>query len=350
MIIICIILIIILKYNYITANNQKKYICVLVSTSDEQDFSGIVANVQFQNDNETNIDFFAEVTTIIPSLKMFIINNPSDLAIQYVRDNDDVYELQEDIKISVNSYSWGLDRIDQLNRPLDNNQYNPPNNGKDVNIYIVDTGIDTNHYEFSNSNRIVSNIYNSYGDITSNIDVHGHGTHVAGTIAGRSIGVAYLSNLYGMKVLDDQGSGWSSDIILALSEILKIKEQYPRISMIISMSLGGVCYPNCANNAVNVAVNHLTNSGIIVTVAAGNNQEDSCKYFPASSDTAISVGAVSFNNDNFAIFSNYGTCIDILAPGTSILSSCNSMNPNINRCLRDSNTGALYSYKQGTSK
>lgn len=136
-----------------------------------------------------------------------------------------------------------------------------------------------------------------------------HGTHVAGTAAGATYGVAKAANLYGYKVLDSTGSGTYGGIISAIDDIIADKERNDR-SIVINMSLGGGYYV-----PMNDAVESASAAGIVVVVAAGNENEDACNSSPASAASAITVGAID-QNDNRASFSNYGSCVDIWAPGT----------------------------------
>jgi subtilisin family serine protease len=228
--------------------------------------------------------------------------------------------------------SWGLDRIDQLNLPLDNS-YNPHYTGKNVDVYIVDTGLDTTHQEFGTaegSSRVVENVYDAYGTPTKtnpgpDTDKQGHGTHCAGTVGGLSVGVSPGANLYGVKVLNDDGSGWTSDIVLALEWVAENagKKNISQRS-VVSMSLGGGCdMTDCSLDSLVIATENLIKNNITVAVAAGNEGCNACYGSPAAAPNAFNVGASDLY-DYPAVFSNFGECIDIFAPGYDIVSACNS--------------------------
>ena len=223
--------------------------------------------------------------------------------------------------------SWGLDRIDQKKLPLDGN-YKPIYNGSGTNIFIVDSGIDTSHTEFNIVNREVRNIFDSYRDseeILQNNDGVGHGTHVAGTVGGNTVGVSPGANLYGVRVLNGNGAGSDFDILSGLSFIYDWYFRNGRQPSVISMSLGGECinYFDCEQDALVKAVEVLSEAGIVVVTAAGNSDCDSCLQTPAFAPHAITVGASS-SIDEAAVFSDFGKCIDIYAPGVNITSACGS--------------------------
>ncbi|GLC52478.1 hypothetical protein PLESTB_000633700 [Pleodorina starrii] len=211
-----------------------------------------------------------------------------------------------------NPRSWGLDRIDQVNLPLDN-AYRPGYlDGTDTHIFILDTGVRTTHVAFSGG-RVgagASMLGGSYQDD------NGHGTHVAGTALGAYYGVARNAILHPVKVLDSSGSGSYSNIIAGLGWVKDYVSRNGIRRAVVSMSLNG---PRAAS--LNDAVTDLTNNGILVVVAAGNNNGgDSCSYSPASAPTAITVGA-SNRDDTLASFSNVGGCVFTFAPGSYITSS-----------------------------
>ena len=223
--------------------------------------------------------------------------------------------------------SWGLDRIDSKNLPLDG-VYNHEFNGDNIDIYIVDTGIDCLHNEFKplsgRPTREVRNVYSAFtSNLTANNDGDGHGTHVAGTAGGNYVGVAPHANIFGVQVLNEDGEGTTSGIVLALEFTLNNIKKRGRRS-IVSMSLGGDCdTDNCQEDTLVMASEHLSSQNIVVVVAAGNSACNACKGSPNAAPSAINVGA-SDKNDTVAIFSNYGQCIDVFAPGVDIVSACPS--------------------------
>ena len=176
----------------------------------------------------------------------------------------------------------------------------------------------------SNSDRDVSNTFNYYGAVTDSIDGSGHGTHCAGTAGGINVGVAPKANIKGVKVLDDSGSGSYASILGGLDHVMSFRDSNPATPMVVSMSLGGYCGSSCGSNSINLAVDDLSAADIPVIVAAGNEAIDACENAPASASSAITVAATDIT-DNMASYSCYGTCVDILAPGSAIVSACSSL-------------------------
>ena len=210
--------------------------------------------------------------------------------------------------ITVASKSWGIDRIDQRKLPL-NNSYTTVGTGAGVSVFIVDTGIRFDHTIFGG--RAVRGI-DVIGDGYNGADCQGHGTHVAGTIGGGGgYGVAPDVTLVSARVLNCEGSGTVSGIIHALDWIAT----NARRPAVVNMSLGGG-----ASLSLDNAVNSLVASGIPTIVAAGNDNVDACKQSPARATSAVTVAASS-NTDSRASFSNWGTCVELFAPGVSIASA-----------------------------
>lgn len=209
------------------------------------------------------------------------------------------------VATQVNPPSWGLDRIDQRNLPL-NDEYTFNATAANVHAYIIDTGIDAGHSEFEGR---ASQVVNTVGG--PNRDCNGHGTHVAGTVGAESYGVAKDVNLYGVKVLNCAGSGsWSS--VIAGMDWVAANHTKPAVA---NLSLGGGF-----NASVNNALNSLANSGVFVAVAAGNSGADACMFSPASASNATTVMASS-SSDERASFSNFGSCTHLYAPGVAITST-----------------------------
>lgn len=209
--------------------------------------------------------------------------------------------------------SWGLDRIDQRNLPL-NDLYAYHNDGLGVNAYVIDTGILTTHYEFSGR---ASEIYDALSSEGIGVDCNGHGSHVAGIIGGRTFGVAKKVQLFGVRVLDCQGTGSWSDVINGVNFVTWHRTQpaqqgYPAVA---NMSLGGGI-----NRAADAAVRNSIRAGVTYVIAAGNGNTDATTYSPADVVEAITVGATD-RNDARAEFSNYGSTLDLFAPGVSITSA-----------------------------
>jgi subtilisin family serine protease len=206
--------------------------------------------------------------------------------------------------------SWGLDRIDQAELPLDDS-YTYGNSGTGVTAYIVDTGILTTHQDFGG--RAVSGTDTVDGDDDAT-DCAGHGTHVAGTVGGSSYGVAKDVSLVAVRVLDCGGSGSFDGVIAGIDWVTADHEAgEPAVA---NMSLGGG-FSQAVNDAVSAAVA----DGVTFALAAGNDSgADACDGSPGSTPEAITVGATE-DTDARASYSNIGTCVDIFAPGTDITSA-----------------------------
>ena len=200
---------------------------------------------------------------------------------------------------------WGLDRIDQRNRPL-SGTYTFNWTGSGVRAYVIDTGIRTSHNEFGGR---ASNVFDAFGG--SGADCNGHGTHVAGTIGGATYGVAKSALLRGVRVLNCSGSGTNSGVIAGVDWV----RQNHIAPAVANMSLGGG-----ASSALDTAVNNLHNANVTIVVAAGNSNTDACTQSPARAANAVTVGSTT-SSDARSSFSNFGTCLDLFAPGSGILSA-----------------------------
>jgi subtilisin family serine protease len=205
----------------------------------------------------------------------------------------------------LNPPSWGLDRIDQRNLPLDNS-YTFNTTASNVHAYIIDTGIDTGHNQFGGR---AQQVFNSAGG--PNRDCHGHGTHVAGTVGAADYGVAKQVRLYGVKVLSCSGSGSNASVIAGIDWVAA-NHNKPAVA---NLSLGGGF-----SAAVNTALNNLANAGVFVATASGNSNADACNFSPASAANSTTVNASAIN-DSRATFSNFGPCTHIYAPGVAIPST-----------------------------
>ena len=200
---------------------------------------------------------------------------------------------------------WGLDRIDQRNRPL-SATYTYNWTGAGVHAYIIDTGIRTTHTQFGTR---ATNVFDAFGG--NGADCNGHGTHVSGTVGGSTYGVAKSVLLHGVRVLNCSGSGTTSGVIAGVDWV-RVNHLSPAVA---NMSLGGG-----ASSALDTAVNNLSNSGVAIAVAAGNSNANACNSSPARAVNAITTGSTT-TTDARSSFSNFGTCLDIFAPGSSILSA-----------------------------
>ena len=202
--------------------------------------------------------------------------------------------------------TWGLDRIDQRSRPL-NGSFVYGYTGSGVTAYIIDTGIYTGHSQFGGRASWAGN----WSGDGRNADCNGHGTHVAGTVGGSTYGVAKAVRLVGVKVLACDGSGSTSGIIAGVNWVAS----NARKPAVANLSLGGG-----ASSSLDTAVNNLVSAGVFAGVAAGNENQDACNVSPARAANAFTVGATT-STDSRASYSNYGGCLNIFAPGSSITSA-----------------------------
>jgi subtilisin family serine protease len=221
-----------------------------------------------------------------------------------------VERIEPEIAISTSttqsSPPWGLDRIDQVALPLDG-RYTAPSAAAGVRAYVVDSGITASHPDFGG--RVLSG-FSAINDGRSTADCNGHGTHVASIIAGKTHGVAKGVSLIPVRVTDCNGFGTSTGLISALEWI--IDRHVSGQPAVINISLAG---PN--SNAMDAAVNAAIAAGITVVVAAGNDGRDACTLSPARVPKALTVGSAN-RSDARATSSNFGSCLDLFAPGTSI--------------------------------
>jgi len=203
--------------------------------------------------------------------------------------------------------TWGIDRIDQRALPL-STTYTYSTTASNVHAYVIDTGILTTHSEFGGR---ASSGYDFVSNDSDATDCNGHGTHVSGTIGGATYGVAKGVLLVGVRVLNCSGSGTTAGVVSGINWVTSNAIK-PAVA---NMSLGG-----SASTTLDNAVAASISSGVTYAIAAGNSGANACNYSPARVSTAITVGATS-STDAKASWSNYGSCLDIFAPGVSITSS-----------------------------
>jgi cerevisin len=213
---------------------------------------------------------------------------------------------------------WGLARISHRGRLNSKNQgeyLHDTNAGQGINVYVLDSGINIHHRDFGGRAKWGANFIPG----SPNIDGHGHGTHCAGTVGSNTYGVAKKANLIAVKVLGHNGQGHWSSIIAGFNWAVQNSKGR---NAVISVSIGGD-----RNWAVNQAVADAVNNGIFVVSAAGNENRDACLVSPASSPHSFTVGATDIY-DRKASFSNWGRCVNILAPGVDVLSTAIGHNSN----------------------
>jgi subtilisin family serine protease len=207
---------------------------------------------------------------------------------------------------------WGLDRIDQRALPL-SASYTYISTGANVTAYIIDTGIRITHTQFGGR---ASYGFDAVDGSLPADDCNGHGTHVSGTTGGSTYGVAKNVRLIAVRVLDCAGSGTLAGVVNGINWVTG--NHAAGVPAVANMSLGG-----SLNTSINNAVTNSIADGVTYAVAAGNSNANACNFSPASTPNAITVGATQ-SNDARASFSNFGSCVDIWAPGVGVLSSYNT--------------------------
>jgi serine protease len=246
------------------------------------------------------------------ALRGFSVTMSATAAAALARDPRVRYIEQDSVMTIVDTQvnaTWGLDRIDQRDRPL-NGTYTYNTVAANVNVYVIDTGIRASHVEFGGR---VSSGFTSINDGNGTNDCNGHGTHVAGTIGGVLYGVAKGVTLYPVRVLNCSGSGSTSGVIAGVDWVTT--NHTAATPAVANMSLGGG-----ASTALDDAVRNSIADGVTYAIAAGNSNANACNSSPARVSQALTVGS-STNTDVRSSFSNYGTCVDLFAPGSSITSA-----------------------------
>ena len=246
--------------------------------------------------------------TYLHGVKGFALEMSDADAQRLARDPRVQFVEEDSIVTATSTTSWGLDRIDQRTHPLDNS-YIPNGTGLGVSVYIVDTGIISDHVDFSG--RVAAG-FTAISDGMGTTDCNGHGTSVAGIAGGTTYGVATSTKLVPVRVLDCAGTGTVSNIIAGLDWAIS-DHQLSGTPAVVNMSLSGP-----PSSALDSEVNKVVAAGMTTVVAAGNKNDNACNYSPARVPAAITVGATT-QSDQRSTFSNYGTCVDIFAPGQSIL-------------------------------
>jgi subtilisin family serine protease len=240
----------------------------------------------------------------------------SDAAAARLRGDPEVAYVEQDQVVSIDATTqpdatWGLDRIDQASLPL-STTYTYTGTGSGVVAYIIDTGIRTTHAEVAGR---ATRGFDAFTDGQAGNDCNGHGTHVAGTVGGTTYGVAKGVALVAVRVLDCGGSGSNSGVIKGMDWVATDAAKNTATRAVANMSLGGGF-----SQATNDAIARLTAANVFVAVAAGNSSQDACRSSPASAPSATTVAA-STRDDARASYSNWGSCVDLYAPGSGITSA-----------------------------
>ncbi|UNI14533.1 Cuticle-degrading protease [Purpureocillium takamizusanense] len=240
--------------------------------------------------------------------------NAKDL--RTLRNDPNVDYIEQDAIVTINKYveqngaTWGLGRISHRSKGSPTYAYDDSAGGGTC-AYVIDTGVEASHPEFEGRAQQLKSFINGQGT-----DGNGHGTHCAGTIGSKSYGVAKKTKIFGVKVLDNSGSGSYSSIIAGMDYVANdYKTRGCSKGAVANMSLGGGYAAS-----VNQAAASLVRSGVFLAVAAGNDNADAQNYSPASEVTACTIGATT-SSDQRSSFSNYGRVVDLFAPGSNILST-----------------------------
>jgi len=287
---------------------DSQYIVVLKDDVTDVDAEALRLARDFGGDRNAGHTYHA-------AIKGFSVRMPEQQAVRLANDPRVEY-VEEDGTVNLDTTqtgaTWGLDRIDQRDLPLDGN-YNYNATGSGVKAYIIDTGIRATHTQLAG--RVISG-FTAINDGLGTNDGNGHGTHVSGTVGGTTYGVAKNVTLVAVRVLDSSGSGTNSGVIAGVDFVTS--DHQAGQPAVANMSLGGG-----ASSALDTAVTNSINDGVTYSIAAGNSNVDACTTSPARVASAITVGATTIS-DARASFSNFGTCLDIFAPGNNITSSWNT--------------------------
>ncbi|MFM2006596.1 MAG: hypothetical protein RLZZ09_2251 [Pseudomonadota bacterium] len=299
---------------YVATKNPipNRYIVLLKGTMPAADMMGSSFQATTNKGQEINARYGGSVTEVWSNVVQGFAMDLTEDKARALANDPEVALVEEDGQIDLFATQagapWHLDRIDQAQLPL-NQLYNFGSTGRDVNAYIIDTGIRSDHVEFA-GNRVKPG-YSVINDGRGTSDCHGHGTHVAGIVGGATYGVAKEINLYPVRVFTCSAQGSLTGILSAIDWVSRNHVK----PAVVNMSLGG------SGAAITTAVNNLVlQKGVTVVAAAGNANSDACYTSPANAPAAITV-ASSGSTDARAGDSNWGTCVDIFAPGVGVTSA-----------------------------
>ncbi len=279
----------------------------LVQLGDEPSRLPNVLTVAVDLSARYNLEFVRHYQHVLPG---FVVRASSKQLQSLLADARVAYVEQDGVvtaSATQTGATWGIDRVDQRNLPLDSS-YTYDTTASNVHAYIIDTGVLGSHSQFTGR---MGNGYTAITDANGTNDCNGHGTHVAGTVGGTTHGVAKQATIHPVRVLGCTGSGTNSGVIAGMDWV-RANHVKPAVA---NMSLGGG-----ASQATDDAVTAMHNAGVIVVVAAGNDNANACNYSPARAPAAITTGSTT-NTDARSSFSNFGTCLDIYAPGSNITSA-----------------------------
>jgi subtilisin family serine protease len=298
----------------VTGSTKQNYIVRFADQATDSDVTRLIRSKNGQLKRRLSKAFNGAVVELTPAnaRALCVLNDPS---LRWVEEDQNitVSPLGGVRPSSVAAGSWGIDRIDQ--RSGLNNTYSYATDGAGVDVYVVDSGILATHTEFSTRVRTG---YSAFSGGTDTTDCNGHGTHVAGTAAGASLGVAPMASVIPVKVLDCNGAGTLSGVIAGIDWVINDHTTTPAV---MNLSLGAT-----KSESLNSAIDRAFLDNITVVVAAGNSNVNACDMSPASAvSSALTVGATT-SSDARASYSNFGECLDLFAPGSGITSAWHTGN------------------------
>nr|ACB30129.1 subtilisin-like protease [Epichloe festucae var. lolii]ACB30132.1 subtilisin-like protease [Epichloe festucae] len=282
---------------------EGKYIIKMKGDSNIQSVNAAISSIRASADHTYSHSFNGFAASLTPE------------ELEQLRQDPSVDFIEQDAIMTISATQsgadWGLARLSSQKAGSTTYIYDD-SAGEGTCAFIIDTGVEADHPEFEGRAKLLKNFAGDGEDSDGN----GHGTHVSGTIGSKTYGVAKKTQIYGVKVLDAQGSGSNSAVIAGMDYVAKeAQNQSCPKGSVANMSLGG-----SKSSAVNEAAAGITGAGIFLAVAAGNDGQDASDYSPASAESACTVGATT-RDDELATYSNIGKLVDVLAPGSNISST-----------------------------